>query len=184
MIEYPGGGLFKVIGVVKDFNHASLYQEMFAFGLFHISSAFPYNPNSYVVVKLNGKNINESINFIENKWNEIVPDKPFEFAFIDETIQQQYTAETKLSKLFLIFSSLAILIAGLGLLGLAAFTAEKRNKEVGIRKTLGASVPSLQILLQKDFIKLILISNFIAWPAAWYFWPSTPVSVITSFTFV
>ncbi len=168
-IEYPGGGLFEVIGVVKDFNHASLYQEMFAFGLFHISSAFSYNPNSFVVVKLKGENINESISFIENKWEEFVPDKPFEFGFIDETIQQQYTAETKLSKLFLIFSSLAILIAGLGLLGLAAFTAEKRNKEVGIRKTLGASVPSLQILLQKDFIKLILISNLIAWPTAFYF---------------
>ncbi len=168
-IEYPGGGLFKVIGVVKDFNHASLYQEMFALGLFHISSAFPYNPNSYVVIKLKGESIEENINFIENKWEEFVPDKPFDFVFIDETIQQQYTAETKLSKLFLIFSSLAILIAGLGLLGLAAFTAERRTKEVGIRKTLGASVPSLQILLQRDFIKLILISNFIAWPATRYF---------------
>lgn len=169
-IFYPGTGYFDVIGVIKDFNHASLYEEMFAFGLFHISASFPYNPNSFVVIKLNNENItSDHISLIESKWEEFVPDKPFEFSFMDETIQQQYTAETKLSMLFSIFSSLAILIACLGLLGLAAFTAEKRNKEIGIRKTLGASVTSLQILLQKDFVRLILISNIIAWPLAFYF---------------
>ena len=105
---------------------------------------------------------------IEEEWNALAPGEPFEFSFLDESLNAQYEAEQRLETLFLIFAGLAILIACLGLLGLAAFTAERRTKEIGVRKTLGATVPNVLVLLLKDFTKWVLLANLIAWPAAWW----------------
>ena len=104
---------------------------------------------------------------LESKWRAFAPDAPFEYSFLDESIDAQYSSERQLSKIFLIFSLLAIAIASLGLFGLASFIAEQRTKEIGLRKTLGASVPSVVILLSKDFSRWVLLANLVAWPVAW-----------------
>ena len=105
---------------------------------------------------------------IEEEWKALAPGAPFEFAFLDENLHAQYAAEQRLETLFVIFAGLAILIACLGLLGLAAFMAEKRTREIGVRKTLGASVSSVLVLLIKDFTRWVLLANLIAWPVAWW----------------
>lgn len=167
-ILYPSAGEYKVIGVMKDFNFMSLHQPILPFALFHEASASYQIPNSYVVVRLRPGDVQNTLAMIEEEWTALAPGEPFEFSFLDETLNAQYAAEQRLETLFLIFAGLAILIACLGLLGLAAFTAEKRTKEIGVRKTLGASVPSVLVLLLKDFTKWVLLANLIAWPAAWW----------------
>ena len=104
---------------------------------------------------------------IEQEWKALAPDAPFEYSFLYDNLQAQYQAEQRLETLFLIFAGLAILVACLGLWGLAAYTAERRTKEIGVRKTLGATVPNVLVLLVKDFTKWVLAANLIAWPIAW-----------------
>jgi putative ABC transport system permease protein len=101
-------------------------------------------------------------------WSRLVPDKPFDYTFLDESFDNLYKADTRTSSLILIFSGIAILISCLGLLGLASFTARQRIKEIGIRKVLGATVTNIVTLLSRDFIKLVLISIAIATPIAWW----------------
>ena len=167
-IVYPSSGEFKVIGVMKDFNFLSLRQPIMPFALFHEDSQTYQIPNSYVVVRLQPGSVPTALATIEEEWNALAPGEPFEFSFLDESLNAQYEAEQRLETLFLIFAGLAILIACLGLLGLAAFTAERRTKEIGVRKTLGATVPNVLVLLLKDFTKWVLLANLIAWPAAWW----------------
>ena len=93
---------------------------------------------------------------------------PFDFTFMDDRLQSQYQAELQLGRIFATFAGLAIFIACLGLFGLASFTTEQRTKEIGIRKVLGASVSGIVGMLSKDFLKLVLVANIIAWPLAWY----------------
>ena len=166
-ILYPSVGEYTVIGVVKDFNFRSLRQPILPFALFHEDSGSYQIPQSYVVVRLQRDDIKNTLALIEEEWKALAPGAPFEFSFLDENLNAQYEAEQRLETLFLIFAGLAILIACLGLLGLAAFMAEKRTKEIGVRKTLGASVPSVLVLLVKDFTKWVLLANLIAWPVAW-----------------
>jgi len=107
-----------------------------------------------------------SLAFIESAWKKFAPEQPFEFSFLDQDFDALYRSEHQTGTIFEIFSALAILIACLGQLGLAAFVIEKRTKEIGVRKILGASVSSVVALLSKDFVKLVLIANVIAWPVA------------------
>lgn len=116
-----------------------------------------------------GRNRQDGIAHLEKVWKEFVPARPFEYNFLDERYRQLYEAEQKQSKLFSIFSGLAIFIACLGLFGLATFNTLQRVKEIGIRKVLGASVPSILTLLSKEIVILIIISNVMAWPIAGYF---------------
>ncbi len=153
--------------MVNDFNFASLRQPIMPFALFHQASESYTIPNSNVVVRVRQDDLPETLAQIEEVWMALAPDAPFEYDFLDETLAAQYRAEQRLELLFLIFAGLAIVIACLGLLGLAAFTAEKRTKEIGIRKSFGASVGSVLILLVKDFTKWVLAANLIAWPVAW-----------------
>lgn len=155
-----------IIGVVKDFHFQSLHDEIkplviqpFQRGQF----------GRYVAVKFNSANIGETIRKIESTWLKYANDQAFEYVFFDEEFNRVYTAEFRTGKLFKGFSILGILIACLGLFGLAAFMAEQRTKEIGIRKTMGASVNGLIILLCKEFTKWVIISNLIALPIA-YFW--------------
>ena len=101
-------------------------------------------------------------------WSQIVPDKPFDYSFLDESFDNLYKTDSRTSSLILIFSVIAILISCLGLLGLAAFTARQRFKEIGIRKVLGATVTNILILLSRDFIRLVLVSILLATPIAWW----------------
>ncbi|HEX5153771.1 MAG TPA: ABC transporter permease [Parafilimonas sp.] len=152
----------KIIGVVKDFNYKSLYDKVET----TVIQIFP-GAAWKVAVKINTANMSNTINAIRNAWNKFTPDYPIEYKFLDENFQQMYTAEDKLRSLLWIFTGIAIFIGCLGLFGLAAYTAERRKKEVGIRKVLGASTESVVVLLSRDFMVLVVISLVIASPVAW-----------------
>jgi putative ABC transport system permease protein len=153
----------QVIGVVKDFNFESMHQTIVPMVFF-----IPKNGNyNYISVKISGTDIPQSLATLEKTWNKFLPERPFEYTFLDENFGKLYEKEQKQSHLFTTFSVLAILIGCLGLFGLASFTAVQRTKEIGIRKVLGASVSGIVALLSKEFLKLVVIANLIAWPVAW-----------------
>ena len=151
----------KVIGVLKDFHFESLKEEIVPTVYF----IAPYMAWNYVV-RIAAENPSASIQFIEEKWTKLNPEVPFEYTFVDESYQQLYADEERHGKIFAVFASLAISIACLGLIGLASFTAERRKKEVGIRKFLGASHTNLMVVLTKDFTILVILSFLVASPFA------------------
>ncbi|MDX1941652.1 MAG: ABC transporter permease [Saprospiraceae bacterium] len=167
-IHYPGSGDFEVIGVIKDFNFNALYSAITPFALFHHDSKSYDISNSYIITRIKSNDVQQSIQLLESQWKKFAPDHPFEYEFQDESFEQQYLAEQRLGRIFLIFSALTIFIACIGLLGLVAFAVEQRTKEIGIRKVLGASVPDLVALLSKDFTKWVIIANVLACPLAYY----------------
>ncbi len=112
--------------------------------------------------------MSETIADIGQVWAEFSHGRPFDYFFLDDTWDALYRSEQKLSQVFHSFSGLAIVIACLGLFGLAAFEASQRIKEIGIRKVLGAAIPNLVALLSKDLVKLVLLANLVAWPLAYY----------------
>lgn len=154
-----------IVGVVKNFHYNSLYSA--------ISPAFlnlvPFHPGpNKVMVKLKNGTEKNTIAKLQQIYQVHNPGLSFDYKFMDEDYQALYAAEQRVTVLSKYFASLAIIISCLGLFGLAAFTAEKRRKEIGIRKVLGATVKQLSFLLTKDFIVLVLLANLIAWPVAWY----------------
>ncbi|MEQ9591941.1 MAG: FtsX-like permease family protein [Cyclobacteriaceae bacterium] len=159
-----GGVVGKLVGVVKDFHFESLHQTIIPM-VFHMDRD-RYN---VVSVKIASNNVQDGLQHLEKIWKEFLPNRPFEYRFIDDRYRQLYEAEQRQSQLFTIFSGLAIFIACLGLFGLATFNTLQRVKEIGIRKVLGASVPTILALLSKEIVLLILISSMIAWPIAWIF---------------
>jgi putative ABC transport system permease protein len=152
-----------VVGVVENFHFESLKHNVGP--LMMELSKQPEGPISF---RFQSQNTQEVIQLIETKWKELAPGQPFTYYFLDERFGSMYAAETRLGKIFGIFSALAILIACLGLFALTAFTAEQRTKEIGIRKVLGASVSSIVLLLSKELGKLVLIAFLLAAPLAWY----------------
>jgi putative ABC transport system permease protein len=152
-----------VIGVVSNFHLRSLHHNIMPLYL-------DYNPamHGYVSIKIKPDDISKTLDFLRKKWVEITPAQTFDYFFLDEAFDKQYRDDEKLGIILSNFSVLAILIACLGLFGLASFTVEKRTKEIGIRKALGASVFSIILLLLKEFTKLILLANVIAWPIAYF----------------
>jgi len=169
-IEYPGGNntRFFVIGVVKNFNVQSLQNAIIPFALFHPSSKTYGWGTSNIVARIKGGNINSTINQLEGSWKSYAANEPFDYSFLDESFDAQYRSEKRFGSIFSVFAALSIFIACLGLFGLSAFMAEKRTKEIGVRKVLGASVPGVVALLSKDFVKLTLIASVLAFPVAWY----------------
>lgn len=153
----------EVIGVVKDFNFASLHRTIEPLTL-----PFEAYASRYATVKVKAENIQETVVGLEQVWKKIIPYRPFLYSFLDDDFNRQYKKDFTFRRLFTTFSCLAIFIACLGLLGLTTYTAEQRTKEIGIRKVLGADVKSIVGLLSKDFMILVLISIAIATPAAWY----------------
>jgi ABC-type antimicrobial peptide transport system permease subunit len=121
-----------------------------------------------MAVRIRPENIGRTLKFIEKTWQEIYPQDPFTYSFLDEDFDHLYRAEHLRGRVFLSFSALTILIACLGLFGLASFTAEQKTREIGIRKVLGASPPSLVRLLTKEFIKLVFLASLISWPVAYF----------------
>ena len=113
-------------------------------------------------------NISQSLSEIEGIWKQIVPERPFVYSFMDEDYDALYRSEQRLGDIFIVFATLAIIIGCLGLLGLVSFTVQQRNKEIGVRKVLGASVSSIFILISEDFGKLILIAFVVAAPVGYY----------------
>ncbi len=159
----------EVIGVIKDFHFASLRQQIDGV---YIRSQRPesssYASYDQIVARLHPENINESIDYIRNKWESLAGDQTFTYSFLDQKFEEMYRTEQRLSKVFTTFSIIAIVIACLGLLGLAAYSAERRTKEIGIRKVMGATVTNVVTLLSKDFLKLVALGFVIAVPIAWY----------------
>lgn len=153
----------KIIGVVKDFHFKSLYDKVDP----TVLQIFP-GANWKVAVKVDAQHIAGAIEQVEKVWNKFAPDYPIEYIFMDENFEKMYKAEDKLKTLLWIFTGIAIFVACLGLLGLAAYAAERRKKEIGIRKVLGADNSAIVALLSKEFLALIVVSALIAFPLAWY----------------
>lgn len=121
-----------------------------------------------MMVKLTPGEYSASVNQISDLWQKMAPGQPFDFYFMDDSFEETYEAEQRLGQIFITFTILAIIVASLGLFGLSAFNAEKRAKEIGIRKVLGASVRQITLKLSSDFLKLVIVSIILATPVAWY----------------
>jgi putative ABC transport system permease protein len=152
-----------IVGVVKDFNLQSLHQAIEPCAIFYYPEGF-----AQVGIQIQHTNLPYTLTQIKQQWQKILPHSVFSYQFLDEQIARFYHKEQLIGRIVNWFSVLAILIAGLGLFGLAAFAAQQRTKEIGVRKVLGASVLSIVSLLTKDFLKLVFIAFFIATPIAWY----------------
>ncbi|MEO1010543.1 MAG: ABC transporter permease [Bacteroidota bacterium] len=157
------GGLTTVIGVVKNFNFESLRNQVEALSL-QLSS----NGGNLAIKLENGKQAGKIVNEVERMWNNFVPSLPFEYSFMDDSFNRTYDADQRLGQIFVVFTVLSILIACLGLFGLASFNAQKRVKEIGVRKVLGATVGQITYRLSFDFLKLVGIAIVIALPLGWF----------------
>ncbi|MCG8306918.1 MAG: ABC transporter permease [Cytophagales bacterium] len=154
----------KVIGVVKDFNYKSLHQEVEPLTL----RIAPVSALRNLSLRIQSSDMSTTVTELERLWNQLAPQRPFLYSFLDDSFNRQYQADVRFRQIFSIFAGLAILIACLGLFGLSVYTAERRTKEIGIRKALGASVASIISLLSKDFIVLFILAIVIATPGSWY----------------
>lgn len=167
--ESPVGKQFEivdrgeVIGVINNFHFQSLHQKIQPLVLYIYPESF-----RYMLIRIRAEDTSKSLKFLKQKWEELFPGRLFEFSFFDEDFDRIYKTETRLAKTFNYITGLAILIACLGLFGLASFTTLRRTKEIGIRKVLGASISGIVILLSKDFLKWVLVANLIAWPLAYF----------------
>lgn len=151
-----------VVGVVQDFHSESLHKRIRPLYIEYETANF-----RYISLKLKPLIISDTLAFLRKKWKQFDPAQAFDYFFLDEAFGRQYKADEKLAQIFSSFTLLAIFIACLGLFGLASFTAEKRTKEIAIRKALGASVSQIILLLSKEFTRWVLVANFIAWPLAY-----------------
>jgi putative ABC transport system permease protein len=153
-----------IIGVVNDVHFQSLHSGTEPL-------IFSMRPHWYyrIPVRIRPENIAGTMGFLESSWNEVAPEWPFQYSFVDQDYENLYRAELRLSKVIWYFTGLAIFIACLGLFALASFTIERRTKEIGVRKVLGAPVGSIVYQLSRDFTKLVVAANIIAWPVAYYF---------------
>ena len=154
----------KIRGVVKDFNFASLRQPIGAYAFHNHTN----EGKSYVLVRIGALNLTNTISQLRSSFLKVAPNLDFNYSFLDQNLEQLYRREQRTARVSVMFSLLAIVVACLGLFGLAAFTAEQRKKEIGIRKVLGASVMIITQLLSKDFLKLVVVALLIAFPLA--FW--------------
>lgn len=152
----------EIVGVFENYHFKSLHNSIEPL-LIVLSTE-----GDYLSVRVKPGDVPQTVATIENQWKRYASNAPFDYSFLDENFNAQYKAEQQIGRLFTVFTSLAIFIACLGLFGLAAFTAEQRTKEIGIRKVLGASVFNVVHLLSGNFLKLVLLANVIAWPVAWY----------------
>ena len=167
-IQYDIGnfqGTMQIVGVVKNFNFESLHNEIKPYGF---TTGVFANRYGYVIASLKTNDYSRLLEEIEKSWIKLNPGTPFVYSFLDQDFQRNYEKEQRTSRIVVYFTFIAILIACLGLFGLAAFSAEQRTKEIGIRKVLGASVANVTALLSKDFIRLVLVAILIASPVAWY----------------
>ncbi len=163
LVAYGIGGRECMIrGVVKDFYFSSMRELIKPLVLF---------PGGFIhemMVRVSSDNLGGTVNYLKRKWNAVYPDRPFELTFLNDDFNRLYASETKTETLFYMFSALAVALGCLGLFGLSAFSAQQRTKEIGVRKALGARPSDIVALLTRDYIPLLVVSNIIAWPLAWY----------------
>ena len=156
---------YKIIGVISDFNYESLHTKVRPLVL-HLKREG--HPGNIFTVRIASDDMSNTIRYISDTWKELAPGEAMHYNFVDATLARLYVGEQKTNVVSVIFSSVAIFIACIGLFGLAAFVAEQRTKEIGIRKVLGATAGQVVVLLSREFAVWVLISNIIAWPVAWY----------------
>lgn len=154
---------YKVIGVVRDFHHKSLRMAI-------NPTTLKLNPNAfqYVTLRIGPANVPGTLDFLEKTFKEILPRFEYRYFFVDDDFRQKYPNEEKVRSIYTYFGFLAVFVACLGLFGLASFIVERRTKEIGIRKALGAGVRRIVFLLSGEFIRAVLLANLIAWPLAFY----------------
>jgi hypothetical protein len=171
-LEDPIGKMFscwedegKIIGIVKNFHANSLHTEI---GPVIFTLSQRHGSHRYVFVKIRPNDISGTLAFLEQKAAEFAPNGLFEYRFLDDVFDSQYSSDQRRGSIYKYFTFLAIFISCLGLFGMASFTAEQRTKEIGIRKVLGASITNILMMISKDFLWLLLVSNLIAWPIAYF----------------
>jgi putative ABC transport system permease protein len=153
----------KVIGVMADYHQTGMYNDIESLLLAYRER------NNIIYVKLNDGNMKQTLAFIESAWKEIFPDQPYSYSFLEERFNRQFEADEKRGLIFTMFTILAILIACLGLFGLASYMVEQRTKEIGIRKVFGADEAVILKLIARDFLILVTIAILIAMPVTYYF---------------
>lgn len=167
---YPEGGQFKVnvqgdvVGVVKDFHYKSLHHGIEPLVIMLVDRGWV----NYLSIRIRPEDISGTLDFLKSRWRDVVPNTPFEYSFLDTSFDQLYRTETRLGTLLGVFSILAIVVAGLGLFGLASISVQQRTKEIGIRKAVGASVTHVVLLLSREYVVLVGVANLVAWPIAYY----------------
>jgi putative ABC transport system permease protein len=168
-INYPGNENSKheIIGVVKDFHFQSLRQSIAPLMFNHVNSTM-WGDIRAVVVKYKSDDLSALIQKIEKNWSGVLQDTPMEYSFLDEELAKQYQEESRMGGMFSVFSGLSIAIAIIGLVGLVAYSAEIRRKELGIRKVFGASTSRLVVMMNSQYIKLIVVALILATPVSWW----------------
>jgi putative ABC transport system permease protein len=156
-------GTSRVVGVVKNFHFRSLHQRIGPMAIVWFDGW-----TDMAAIKISGTNIARTIGHVQKVWDEVNPQAPFSYTFMDETIGRLYAAEARLGRILKIFVGLAVFISCLGLFGLSAYIAAQKTKEIGIRKVLGAKPSEIVMLLSKDLSRWVLLANIFAWPAAYY----------------
>lgn len=158
----PVFGPGRVIGVVRDFHHRSLHEMIEPLVMNVYKETF-----REIAVRIDGRRLNESLDFLRGEWQRILPGRPMEFAFLDDRVDALYHEDRRTGAILGYSTGLSLFIACLGLFGLAAFAAARRRREIGIRKVMGASARNIAVLISGDFIRLVLIANVFAWPLSW-----------------
>jgi len=159
-----GDDRYTIIGVVNNHHFESLHKPIRPLAFFY----YDHDYHRYIPIRINVTNSGEAIQHIKSTWNEFTNHQPFSYFFLDRDFLRLYDAEMRTARIFTIFSILAIFIACLGLLGLSAFMAEKRNKEIGIRKSVGAGTVSILKILYREVFLLLILSTLVAWPVTYY----------------
>jgi putative ABC transport system permease protein len=158
-----GNNKFTIVGIVKNYHFRSLHKEIEPLVLIFA----PGNCRG-LIARIKSEDISSTIAFLEKKWKQFSSEFPFSYGFMDKRLDRLYRAEQRVGTLFKYFTLLTIFVSCLGLFGLASFMAERRTKEIGIRKVLGASVSRVTFMLSKEFTRLVLMANVIGWPIAYF----------------
>lgn len=161
-----GGDVVQVVGVVKNYHHKSLREKIEPVIYMPLPQTY-FRRGYFLSLRVEGRSVGPAISSITEKWKEIFPGQPLEYAFLDDEFNGQYDADKRFGEVFGLSSLLAILIACLGLFGLASFSAERRTREIGIRRVFGATIPEVAAMLVREFVQWVVLANLIAWPVAW-----------------
>lgn len=156
--------IYEIVGVCEDFHYSSLHNKVKPIIIWKDEDM-----RRFISIRIDNKDKSATLKMITNKWNDLFPDYPFEYFYLENTYDNLYKADVKVGSVFTYFTVLAIFIACLGIFGLTSYTTEKRTKEIGIRKVMGANVSTIMKLISKDYIVPILISALISTPVSWYF---------------
>jgi putative ABC transport system permease protein len=168
-IRYIGDdiGTQEVIGVAKDFHLHSLRQNIFPFMFYHTESNM-FGSNRVALIRYKTEDLPKLVSEIKKQWNKLAEAVPLSYSFYDEDVANQYKQEQRIAGLFLIFTGLSISIAIMGLVGLVSYSAEQRKKEIGVRKVFGASLTGIYFMMNKDYVRLMVVALIIATPTAWF----------------